>query len=112
MQSGPAPQTSTGPTNSMALISLIAGILGFTVFPVLGSIVAIITGNMAKKEIAESAGAQSGEGLAKAGVILGWIGVVLGVLGICAVCAMFVLPFVMAGAIDATSLLIPLALLV
>jgi len=112
MQSGPAPQTSTSPTNSMALVSLIAGIVGLTVFPVLGSIVAIITGNMAKKEIAASAGAQGGEGLAKAGVILGWVGVGLGVLGVCAFCAAFLVPFVMAGVIDTTSLLIPLALLV
>ncbi len=38
------------PSSTMATISLIAGILGFTIFPVLASIVAILTGYAARKE--------------------------------------------------------------
>jgi hypothetical protein len=69
----------------MALISLIAGILGLTFVPFIGSIVAVITGPMAKREILESQGALGGEGLATAGIVLGWIGIGLGVLSICGV---------------------------
>ena len=80
------------PTSSMALISLIAGILGLTFIPIIGSIVAVITGPMARKEIRESAGGLSGDGLATAGIILGWIGVGLTILGICGVGLAFLIP--------------------
>lgn len=73
----------TRPNSSMAVLSLIAGVLGLTLFPVIGSIVALITGSMAKKEIARSRGALGGDGLARAGVILGWIGIGLTVFGLC-----------------------------
>ena len=79
----PLRPVASAPTNDKALISLIAGILGLTFLPLLGSIVAVVTGNMAKKEIRVSAGAYSGEGMATAGLVLGWIGIVLWVLGIC-----------------------------
>jgi hypothetical protein len=71
------------PNSNLALISLIAGILGLTLFPLIGSIVALIVGYMAKKEIQESMGALGGDGMAKAGLILGWIGIALGVIGFC-----------------------------
>jgi hypothetical protein len=88
----PAPPTTPGTkTNTMALVSLIAGILGLTFFPFLGSIAAVITGNIGRKEIAASAGAETGGGMALAGVIMGWIGVGLGVVGICIACLTFVL---------------------
>ena len=38
------------PTSAMAVVSLIAGIVGVLFFPFLGGIVAIVTGNMARKE--------------------------------------------------------------
>jgi hypothetical protein len=81
------------PKSSMAIISLVAGILGFTFFPLLGSIVAVITGPMAKKEIAESAGSLNGEGMAQAGLVLGWIGIALSVIGICVFVLIFALTF-------------------
>jgi hypothetical protein len=71
-------------TSSMAIISLIASIAGLFIFPLAGSIVGIITGNMAKKEILESGGMKTGEGLAQAGVIIGWVGLGLWGLGILA----------------------------
>jgi predicted house-cleaning NTP pyrophosphatase (Maf/HAM1 superfamily) len=85
----------------MALVSLIAGIVGLTLLPILGSIAAVITGYMARKEIRASAGAITGDGMAMAGLIMGWIGVVLSVVGLCIACLVLVaLP---AGIINAGS---------
>ncbi|MCX8062318.1 MAG: DUF4190 domain-containing protein [Anaerolineales bacterium] len=89
------PPSYSPPTSSMAIVSLVAGILGLSLFPFIGSIVAVITGNMAKNEIRDSRGALGGEGLAKAGVILGWIGIVLGVLGVCGAIIAFLIPFLL-----------------
>ena len=58
-------------SSTMALVSLIAGIAGWTVLPFLGSIVAIITGHMAKSEINRSGGTVTGGGMATIGLILG-----------------------------------------
>jgi hypothetical protein len=82
----PAPvQNST-----TATISLISGILGLTVFPLIGSIIALITGYMAKGEIQRSAGTLGGDSAANIGIILGWVGVGLTVVGtICAICLIF-----------------------
>jgi hypothetical protein len=77
----------------MAIISLVAGILGLTFLPFVGSVVAVITAPMAKKEIAASGGTLGGEGLATAGQILGWIGIGLSVLGLCIGGAIFAIPF-------------------
>ncbi len=59
--------------SSLAIASLITGILGWTLVPILGSVAAIITGHLAKKEIRESQGALSGNGLSTAGLIMGYI---------------------------------------
>jgi hypothetical protein len=80
------------PNSNNAIVSLIAGILGLTLLPTLGSIVALITGYMAKKEIRASGGSVGGEGLATGGIILGWIGVALTVIGICVAGVIFLVP--------------------
>lgn len=69
------PESQTLPNSSLAIVSLVSGILGLTFFPVIGSIIALITGYMAKKEINNSSGTLGGGGSATAGIILGWIGV-------------------------------------
>ena len=69
------PSSQTLPNSTMAIVSLVMGILGFTFLPVIGSIVALITGYMAKKEINESSGMLAGVGMATTGIILGWIGI-------------------------------------
>ena len=71
------------PNSTMAVVSLIAGILGLTFFPVIGSIAAIITGIMGRKEVQESGGTLGGEGMATAGLAMGVIGLGLGVLCLC-----------------------------
>jgi hypothetical protein len=63
--------TGSVPNSNMAVVSLVFGILGLTFLPTLGSIVALITGYLARKEIGQSAGALGGEGLATAGIVLG-----------------------------------------
>ncbi len=77
------PPTASPPTSGLAVGSLIASILGLTLIPTIGSVIGLILGYMARKEIRNSRGAMQGEGLAKAGIILGWIGVGLAVIGVC-----------------------------
>lgn len=69
-------------TSSLAVTSLVAGILGWTLLPLLGTIVAIITGHMARKEIRTSGGRLDGDGLAIGGLVLGWVSAVLWVVGV------------------------------
>jgi len=76
--------------SSMAIVSLVSGILGLTLLPMLGSIVALIVGYIAKQEIRDSRGMLGGDGMATAGLVLGWIGVGLTVIG-CCIGAFFIL---------------------
>ena len=69
-------------TSSLAVTSLVAGILGWTLLPLLGTIVAIITGHMARKEIRTSGGRLDGDGLAIGGLVLGWVSAVLWEVGV------------------------------
>ncbi|MGD2206084.1 MAG: DUF4190 domain-containing protein [Anaerolineae bacterium] len=66
----------------MAVASLVLGLGGLTVLPLLGSILAIIFGYMARNEVRQRPHEVSGEGLAVAGIVLGWIAVGLAVLGV------------------------------
>lgn len=56
---------------SRGTISVILGVLGLTFLPVLGSVAAILVGR------------RSAEPAARAGVILGWVGIALFLLGCC-----------------------------
>jgi hypothetical protein len=78
------------PNSNLALVSMIAGIVGFTFIPILGGIVALITGYMARKETRAVPPAFSGDGMATAGIIMGWIQVGLLVVGVCCTVAYFV----------------------
>jgi hypothetical protein len=72
---------STGETSGKAIASLVLGIGGFVILPLVLSILAIVLGRSAKREIAERPGLGGG-GLATAGIVLGWIGVALVVLAV------------------------------
>jgi competence protein ComGC len=74
---GPA---ETVPTSGKATASLICGILGLTIFSILTAIPAIIFGHMSRKEIRESGGRLKGDGMALAGMIMGYIATGLVVL--------------------------------
>lgn len=71
------------PTSTLATISLIAGILGFLGFPILASIVALWTGYEARKETRSMPPKASGDGMATAGIVMGWIQLGLGVVALC-----------------------------
>jgi hypothetical protein len=70
----PASYQVARPTNTLAIISLVAGIAGFVVVPLLGGIAAVITGHMARGQIRQTG--EGGNGLAVAGLILGYLNVV------------------------------------
>jgi putative exporter of polyketide antibiotics len=67
-------------TNQKAIWSLVLGILGLVCCGFITGIPALILGNIAKKEIAASGGAETGTGMAQAGFVLGIISIALGVL--------------------------------
>lgn len=64
------------------------GVLGWTLIPIVGGIIAVITGHMAKKDIRQSAGLLGGDGIATAGLILGYSNLVVGLCG-CLVLLLF-----------------------
>ncbi len=84
-----APANPGRPTSNLAVFSLVAGLLGWTLLPWLGSIAAVVMGHMARAEIRRSAGALDGDGFAIAGLVLGWTMIVISVLTILAVILFF-----------------------
>ena len=81
MGMGGGPLAGPKTTNTMAIVSLIAAIVGWFFCYGIGPIVAIVTGMMAKKEIAANPGKFEGAGLATAGLIIGGINLALTVIG-------------------------------
>ncbi len=67
-------------TNGSAIASLVLALGGLIVCPIVLSVLAIYLGGKAKNEIRVSWGRQTGEGLATAGVVIGWIGLAFGLL--------------------------------
>ncbi len=68
----PTPGAAPG-TNGMAVASLVCGIVGWLCG--IGAILAIIFGFVAKNQIRNSGGVQSGDGMATAGIVLGFVGI-------------------------------------
>ena len=71
-------------TCDTAIVSLCSGIATWTIFPVLGAIIAVITGHAARRQIRDSYGHLEGDGLAVTGMLLGYaqIGLILVVLAL------------------------------
>ncbi len=78
-------------TNTTAVVSLASGIAAWTILPFLGAIVAVITGHIAKNEIRRSGGMASGDGMATAGLVLGYVNI--GV-GLCVLCLFLIFPLI------------------
>ena len=70
------------PTSGLATASLVFGILGWILLPLLGNVLAVIFGHMAQSEINKSEGQLGGKGSATAGLVLGYLGLAGWVLGI------------------------------
>ena len=67
----PAVYVAAPPTNSLAVVSLVAGILSWLLCPIVAAIVAVVTGHLARSQIRTSG--ESGGGLAIAGLVLGYV---------------------------------------
>ena len=63
------------PTNGMAIASLVTGLLGWTAIPLISSLAAIVLGHVARAQIRRTG--EQGRGMALAGLILGYIGIVV-----------------------------------
>jgi hypothetical protein len=72
---------SVSQSSGKAVAALVLGIAGFVVFPVVCSVLAIVLGRQAKHEIAADP-RLTGAGMANAGEVLGWIGLVLTALAL------------------------------
>lgn len=68
-------------TNVLAIISMIASIVGFIwLLPFIGSLAGIIMGHISLRQIAATG--ENGRGMALAGVIVGYVGLALLIIGI------------------------------
>lgn len=79
-QQPPYPAVMTVNSNGKAIASLVLAIFGIASCPIVCSIIALILGVQARREIAASGGWQTGDNLARAGIILAWVGIGLYVL--------------------------------
>ena len=61
-------------TSGLAVASLVLGIIGWVPCGI-GSVVAIVLGFVARTQIRSSNGSESGDGMARAGIILGFAGI-------------------------------------
>ncbi len=78
----------------LAIASLFAGIMSWIALPLICAIIAIVLGHMARIQIARSEGKFTGDGLAVAGLILGYVNLVLVALGGICIASLFLLPVI------------------
>lgn len=76
------------PTNVLAIVSLVTGILGLTFAPFISSIAAIITGHISLHQIKTTH--EQGRGMALAGLILGYVMLALAFIGLAVLIFIFV----------------------
>jgi hypothetical protein len=79
-QQEPGSYAVARPTNTLAIVSFALGIAGYVVLPFIAGIAAIVTGHMARGQIKQTG--EGGGGFALAGLILGYINVLLSVLAV------------------------------
>ena len=62
----------TQPTSPTAVVSLVFGILSYLALPLVGALIAVVTGHAARREIRVSGGKLDGQLLASVGLALGY----------------------------------------
>ena len=67
-------------TSTYAILSLAFGLMAWLMAPLLGAIVAVVCGHLARAEIRRAHGAIDGDGMAMAGLILGYLQIALAVV--------------------------------
>lgn len=82
-------------TSSLATVSLVFGILTWVMLPFVGALVAVVCGHLARSEIrgAPPDAALDGDGLAVAGLVLGYVH-----LAVCVVAVMVIVGALLLGA--------------
>lgn len=73
-------------TSTLAVVSMVCGLLGWTVVPLLGSLVAVITGHMARAELRRDP-SREGDAFAVVGLVLGWTAIAFALLALLALLA-------------------------
>lgn len=71
------PAPAYRPTSGLAVVSLVLGILSYVFLPLLGALLAILTGHFARAEIRRNAAHIEGAGIALGGLILGYLNLLL-----------------------------------
>jgi hypothetical protein len=80
-EQAPRPQfQALPPTNGLAIAALILAISSFVALPLVGSIAGVVCGHIARGQIRRSREPVRGDGLALAGLVVGWVGIVFYVL--------------------------------
>lgn len=77
------------PTSALAITSLVFGIVCWLALPLIGSLVAIACGHMARRDIRAARGALAGDGLAVGGLVLGYLHLATIVIGVLVAIAFF-----------------------
>lgn len=67
-------------TSTYAILSLAFGLMAWLMAPLLGAIVAVVCGHLARAEIRRSPNPIEGDGMALAGLILGYLQIALAVV--------------------------------
>ncbi|HEV7825530.1 MAG TPA: DUF4190 domain-containing protein [Mycobacteriales bacterium] len=80
MTYSPGPAAPPRGTNTLAVVSLLLSVLAFCVLPIVGAVGGIVLGHMARRQIRETG--EDGAGVATAGIVLGWVHLVLGVIAL------------------------------
>lgn len=86
---GITPYPAQQPTNSLATASLVTSIVAFALCGGALGIVGALMGHSARRQI--QASGEAGEGLATAGIVVGWIGFSLFLIGVVLVGGIFLL---------------------
>lgn len=81
---------AVAPTSTLAILSLVFSILGVVALPLIGSLAGIVLGHMARREIRDSYGTKTGDGMAVAGLVIGYLAMGLILLAGCAFMLLFV----------------------